>query len=297
MTAVSRGYLTLPHEMVRVEPLRFEVGGGEADVAVLGRIEDWSYYQPIVVRTVVGLDIEEAVSRLRLPSGSRIDAILTWASAGTSLRGASMPVEVGADTTLEVRIDAGLVREQLSVTVMLVTGWTPDVELYPLAPGVTGAVLWEETTKIDLEGIASRLPVVAQPFSQHLSDSAGAMWWLHIADENASLEVRADSVLWMWLNSDNPVIAEVLAGGVSPALERTNHHMWIDFHRQLVLFAIRNEELDPEREYPPGSLGELLRTVVHATGESVESLGHMYRAAPGEFEMRIQAAFGQEVAA
>ncbi|MGR0319445.1 hypothetical protein [Agromyces sp. ZXT2-3] len=297
MTAVSRGYLTLSHEMVRVEPMRFEVGGGEADVAVLGRIEDWSYYQPIVVRTVIGLDVEKAVANLRLPAGSRIDAILSWVSSGTSLRGASAPVPAGADTTLEVRIDAGLVREQLTVTVMLVTGSTPDVELYPLAPGNTGSVLWEETTKIDLEGIASRLPVVAQPFSQHLPDSTGAMWWLHIADENAALEVRADSVLWMWLNSDNPIIAEVLAGGQSHALERTTHHMWIDFHRQLVHFAIRRDDLDPEQEYPAGSLGELLRTVVHATGESPESLGHLYRSAPGDFEMRIQAAFGREVIA
>jgi len=297
MSAVSRGYLTVPHEMVRVEPLRFEVGGGEADVAVLGRIEDWSYYQPIVVRTVVGIDVERAIERLRLPAGSRIDALLSWVSGGTSLRGASVPVEAGADTTLELRIDAGLVREQLAVTVLLVTGSTPDVELHPLAPGSTGAVLWEETTKIDLEGIASRLPVVAQSFAQHLPESAGAMWWLHIADEDAALEVRADSVLWMWLNSDNPIIAEVLAGAQSAALDRTSHHMWIDFHRQLVLFALRREDLEPEHEYPPGSLGELLRTVIHATGETSEALRHLLRSAPGDFEMRVQAAFGNEVAA
>lgn len=297
MSVVSRGYLTLPQEFVRVEPLRFEVGGGEADVAVLGRIEDWSYYQPIVVRTVVGIDVDLAIGHVRLPEGSRVDALLTWVSGGTSLRGASIPVPAGPDTTLEMTIDAGLLREQLTVTVMLVTGSTPDVELHPLAPGVTGSVLWEETTRIDLEGIAPRLPVVAQSFAQHLPNSIGAMWWLHVADESASLEARADSVLWMWLNSDNPFIAELLVGGASPAIDRTNHHMWIDFHRQLVQFAVRREDLDPEHEYSPGSLGELLQSVLYAMGESAEVLEHLTRSSPGDLEMRIQAAFGQEVAA
>ena len=295
MSVISRGYLTISDDLVRMEPVTVEVGGSATDMGPGAHLDDWSYYLPFTVRTSIRINAAEARTAMLLPAAARFCALLRWTAGGTSLRGGSAVVELDEDEiALEVEIEEGQIRRRLEVTCTIVLRETPEGALEAIAPRGAGTLLWETNVAIDLEGVAPRLPVVAIPFSTQGPKLTGAMWWLQIPDDGVDLDSAADSTLWMWLNTENPVIAALLDNASGEVSSSVAEFMCLDLQRQMVELALRIDDLDPSHEYPPGSLGEQLLVSVLAVAEDLDSLRSLQQSSPGDFEVRIQAAFGED---
>lgn len=292
MTAISRGYRTLDRDDVVFEPWRVVVGEGVEHIEPLA-LEDWSYYSTIEVRAAVQVDRMSVLSSLDLPPATPVGVLCLW-SSGTSLRGGTVATPLlDGSTPVSLSLDGSLLRGQLDLSCQIVVMDDVPHPLSPIAPIHAGSVVWETTTRIALEGLAPRMPILAVPFSSHLPSSRGAMWWLQVNPPEPDLEAPADGVLWMWLNSENPVIASMLARPDDLESRRTRFHIRLDLARQLVMLATRLEDLNVDVVYGEDTIGAALRRHVNLLGGDLNQLRTSARSAPEVLEARIQAAFGE----
>lgn len=290
MSVVSRGYQVLAQGDIAIDEWSTSILGDSAEEAEPSELKDWNYYQSVRVRTILRLDPTSVSSKLELTSPDQLRAAIVWSSSGTGLRGRSdFAALEEAEMPLELVLESGQLRQQLQLEVLVALGrQAPSGALSPKAPG---SVVWASSRyAIDLEGLGSRLPVVAFPFSKRLQASAGAQWWLQV--QSKDLEQPVDSVLWMWLNDEHPYVNQLLREPEDEASQRTSLHLVSDFHRQLLQLALAHEDLAMDANYAPGSLGEALVSVVRLIDPDLEALRSTYRVDPWKIETVLQAALG-----
>jgi hypothetical protein len=290
MRAVSRGYLSLTASDVRFDPWSVSLDGIPA-ISSPEQLDDWSYYQSVQVQTTLVAELSDLYARLQLGPDAKLGLVIIWSSPGTSLRGASsiFPLE-GSETSAQIEIEGGLLRGDLRLECQVVL-WRPGTPLSPISPQQAGSVVWTTSHSIRLEGLGSRMPILAVPFSKHLSAAGGhGMWWLQV--DGSDLHAPADSILWMWLNDENPFIQEMLAEPADPASERTQHFLRMDFYRQLVEIGMRDEDFDMWDEFPAGSLGAVVAIPMRLLGESTGELRAKFVHEPQRLEAEIQARLG-----
>jgi hypothetical protein len=290
MRPVSRGYLTLDASDVRLDPWSVSMEGG-GTLSSPESLDDWTYYQSLRIRTTVVADLGSVTHKLNLGENARLGLVIVWVSPGTSMRGAStvFPLEV-LETSVELEINGGLLRGDLKLECQIVITRPSSLSAL-VAPSEVGAVVWSDSHSIRLEGIGSRMPVLAVPFSKHMAAAGGhAMWWLQVA--GTDMHAPADSILWMWLNDENWMIQELLADPTSDGAERTRQFLKVDFYRQLIGMGIRDEDFDPADDFPTGSLGAVIAAPMGLLGLSIDELRIRNRHDPQLLEAEMQSRLG-----
>jgi hypothetical protein len=294
MTAISRGYLTLRPSQATIDDWVVGTDSESSEQVRPDHLSDWNYYQAVRVKTVLNVDADACRAELGLHAGDDICATILWSSAGTNLRGRSEPVGItGSLTPLELLLQPGELRAQLQVEVVVALH-RAGASTNPLAPTRAGSVVWASSKySVDLEGLGSRMPVVAFPFSRRLAHSVNAQWWLSV--RSTDLDRPADSVLWMWLNEEHPYVKALLNDPTTDTSDRTALHLSSDFHRQLLQMALLSHDLDLSVEYDRGSLGASLVSIVRLIDDDLESLRAQYSSDPWLVEAKLQAAVPWEV--
>ncbi|MBX3077975.1 MAG: hypothetical protein KF692_01915 [Cryobacterium sp.] len=278
--------------MIRQDPVVAVVGGIESTFGIDSVIEDWSYFQPISLRVVLQVPIEQAISSLHLADDAELSTLLKWAGKSTSIRGASSPIIVTEEEiTLEAEVPAGSVRRGLDVSVLIVVNKDGSGRRDPLAPHGRGTVVWESTASIDLEGIAPRMPVAGVAFTD--DHMASAMWWLQVAAaDELDLDAPTESAIWMWVNSENDKARALLDDPSNEISLQYAQFLKLDLNRQLVRLMLDADDFDPEEQYPSGSLGQLFQTQLLALDRPLDDLR---RLSPTVLDAQIQHAFVDEV--
>lgn len=291
MKAVSKGYITLGEADVRLDPWSVSVDGGEP-AASPDRLDDWTYYQAIRIRTTVVLDVESVFRRLQLDQSAELGVVIAWVSQGTSLRGVSqvMPLDQ-SETSVELELDGALLRGDLRLDCQIVVTRPPLVVSSPLSPSLAGAVVWNSAYALRLEGLGSRMPVLAVPFSKWLSASGNrGMWWLQVGATD--LFAPAESVLWMWLNDESPTIQQMLTTPDSDGGKRTQEFLKLDTYRQLVELGLRHDDFSLDDTYPVGSLGAVVAAPIGLLGLDLSELRGMQENDAQRLQVTIQTRLG-----
>ncbi|MBT2548088.1 hypothetical protein [Arthrobacter sp. ISL-65] len=291
MQAISVGHLTLPFE--NVSTFAWDIAIGDAPLADGETLsEDWTYYDDIYAKCSFGLDLDETLHRLRLPSSALLGAVLIARSSGTplimrsdvhNLRNGRQQIYL---TVPGYQVSGALSLEfQIS---LLHAGRTSES---PFAPKRLGNTVFRIDRKIILEGVAPRLPMLPVSFADHgIPSSDNSLWWLRLTTRD--LAASASAAIWLWLNIDNPSISRMLEDSDSPDAQAWLGFLELDFMRQLLREALSNDELSLQVSYPEESLGYVLSSVVRMLGLSLDQVRQRYQEDPGRVEAELQAKVG-----
>jgi len=292
MIPVSRGYLTISDDQVRHDPWSISLANTDAESSA-EQLRDWSYYQPVVAKITVVAEIEDLYRSLALDESAELSLVILWVSSGTSLRGASAPVSLEQNETSAIlEIDGGVLRGDVRFEAQIFLSRPSGSLISELAPQVVGSVVWQSNHVVRLEGSGSRMPVLALPFSEHVPAGGDhAMWWLQVAQES-DFDAAADSVLWMWLNSENAAIQEMLESPSSDSARLTQRFLKIDLYRQLVQLGLRSLDFDLNEDYPSGSLGAVITAPMRLLGTDLMQLRGQFEHDAQGLEVTIQARLG-----
>lgn len=291
MRGVSFGHLTLPLE--EVSDLSWDISVGEMPLSAGETVaEDWTYYDDIFIKCSFNLNLKDALLRLGLPEDARLGAVIIARSSGTPLIMTSEVVDVRASRqqvylTLPGNQVAGILAVEFQLSVLA----TGNALKSPLAPKRIGNTVFRIDRRIVLEGTAPRLPMLPVSFAEHgIAGSNASLWWLRLTTRD--LAASASAAIWLWLNADNPFISGMLEESQPSESKALLRFLQVDFMRQLLLEAIRSDELSLQTDYPEESLGYVLSSVVRLLGESLDQVRQRYREDPGRVEAELQSKVG-----
>lgn len=288
---VSHGYLQI--EESQVNNLSWEFIVDDAPVApwesAFGR---WAYFSTMEVRCAVDLSLGEAHKSLGITEETSLGWVIVLRSSAMPKTVSSFPVEVvDGDQSIAITVAPGTVGGKLHAELLLLVLDSTESGANVFAPTVPGQVVFRTSTQIILEGSGSQLPILPVSFrEQGFVHAQSANWWLRVNSND--LHSSSNSALWLWINTDNEALQVMLS-----APESVEGSIWlkflsIDFARQLLRIAIEHESFDTNEEYPEGSLGETLTSVVQLLGSSIDSVKAKYLDDPSRIETELQAIIG-----
>lgn len=291
MRGVSLGHLTLP--IHRISDLRWEVLIGDtllAEDEVFAK--DWTYYDDVNVKCSFELDLREVQDELRLGSAAKFGAAIVARSTGAPLVIVSDVRTVGSGRQqIYLSVPGDQISGTLSVEFQLSLLELNSEVVSPFAPKKLGNTVFRLERKITLEGSAPRLPMLPVSFAEHgFAGSSRSLWWLRLTTRD--LSVSASAAIWLWLNSDNSYIEELLRDSESAESAPWLRFLELDFMRQLLREALSSDELSLEMDYPEDSLGQVLSSVVRLLGGSLSQVRQRYREDAGRVEAELQAKVG-----
>lgn len=291
MRAISLGHLTIPLESV--PKLSWQLAIGDTvlpdgqDVA-----EQWTYHDDVNVSCSFSLDFEDALSRLMLPPGSSLGAVMVARNSGTPIVLVSdvLPV-TGGQQELYFSVPADQLSGTLSLEFQIALTSEAGPGAHLLAPRKAGHIVFSSNRRLVLEGTAPRLPMLPVNFSDHgIPNASGSLWWLRLMTRD--LYASASSAVWLWLNVENKSIKSMLDNPDAVEAEVWLQFLEIDFLRQLLREALSHDDLELTAEYPENSLGSALSGVVRLLGESAEYVRTRYEDDAGRVEAELQAKIG-----
>ncbi len=252
---------------------------------------DWDYSTTLSLHrpaTVDGL-------RLRKLSGltedAEVDLSVQWYATSSLLRGQAWRLPLPVEDGFEAPVDFRLPGDDLGGTLELVTNVvlrSPGSGRSHAAARRPGSVLWSDRQRVLLEGDNTLFPIATADFHD-LPYPTGAGWYLHIDED---LEGAALGSILLLVNERHEVVMRAVEAAASPteADRRVLSTLRADVLRSLVERALTDEDLTEETEYPAGSLGALLRTVVRNAfpAFSMEALRRERQTAPALFGSRLQ---------
>ena len=151
-----------------------------------------------------------------------------------------------------------------------------------------GSVLWSDRQRVLLEGDNALFPIATADFHD-LPYPTGAGWYLHVDED---LEGAALGSILLLVNERHEVVLRAVeaAGSPTEADRRVLSTLRTDVLRSLVERALTDEDLTEETDYPVGSLGALLTTVVRNAfpAFSLEALRRERQTSPALFSSRLQ---------
>lgn len=286
-------YLTIPQE--RIEVHSWELPGGRP----LGpSLEDWDPGRDVLLRSTFTLDPLEVRGHCGLGQDSRLSLAATWRSSGTTLRGRGVVVPLPSNRSGQQEYRMALTvpgleiseRLEIRTSVVLVSQGNCSNALAPVYPG---SVLWLHQISIDLEGGLPMFPVCAVPFSQVRGWSPDALWVLDWDPSSIDLHSQFSAEVRLCMNTEHPAYRAF--GGTHHQRgqqEEAFHSVLVhDLAENLVEAGLdRADEVDAE-EFPPGSVGRILSTLISSTfhGMGASQVALERRRIPGWFSTRLQA--------
>lgn len=251
-------------------------------------IPDWDYSADVAVEVELAVDLTGVSSDIDAQHGLRLVAAIHWTASGTGLRGAGPSVEVtDGSNTVRVTLDGARLGGILTVSPRVV--FMSAAVSGPLAPQRAGATMWSGRFTVVLEGGGVRFPTIPVPFSQTgIGGGGGGAWALDV--RTSDLAASVSSAISLYLNSEHPTIAEMLA---NPAVDESGlilRFIEYDVTRQLLHVALTAQDLDDTVTQEPGTLGEALVNVIRRLypARSLAELQGAMTASPGELEAELQ---------
>lgn len=251
----------------------------------------WDYDTVLHLRRPMRLDGLRARQACGLAADSELTLTVVWSAANSSLRGRAWQVVIPARDALDVEIDFDLPGDELGGRLDLETTLalrSAGRSGSPAAPSRPGSVLWRNVQSVMLQGDAVLFPLSIVDF-EHLFYPIGAAWHLELGHD---LESQALGSMLLLANKRNPVVTGALEAAANPsdADRRVLSAIQSDVVRTLVERALVDENFDPDFDYPIGSVGALLISVLERTfqGRNLESLRRERSQEPSLFTTRIQ---------
>ncbi|WP_457098967.1 hypothetical protein [Microbacterium sp. P5_E9] len=290
---LSRGYLPLPSTAARLDTWNVAIENGPS-YDEPSATPDWTYFQGIQVTANLLCDYSNLAASAHLSPDARFGLSLEWSSS-VGLRGVGEPVPItGAETTAVAQIPAGHVGGalQLALTVLLLDPGATVAN--PLAATQRGAVMWSDSWRVHLEGIAARLPIVptglgADPFY----DFHNARWFVDV--DQTDLAAPIDAALRVFVNEGNESVQRMLLEPTAEVSQTLTASLRLDIHRQLLTIALTEESgYEDDEDYPDGSLGAAMHATLQLFPDGYDELQAKATYDPGRFDAEVQGRLGKE---
>lgn len=250
-------YLLPPDEVVADAPWTLDDGRPLPD-----RLEHWDPFTDIELFRVVEVDVDAVREACRLGSDAALAVLATGYSSRTRTAETSKPVELGAlagvvTAPISLRIAGATSGGRLDLRTRLILR-SAGATATPISPRREGAVLWDDETRISLEGAASRFPVTAVDFTAVPSLPDQGSWALEWDTDDLDAPVLA--AMRLLVNGNDDSLLQALRSGSSDARATViRSFVLFDVARTLVESALRDERFvdDPE-SFDEGSVGRML---------------------------------------
>lgn len=292
MSAVSRGYRTIPDRFVKVSHLTVQVEGGPSydDPRYLA---DWTYFQGLRLSVAMTVDLHDA-RRAIGDLASSLGVSVAWVCKRTGLRGTSEATPINdSNVTASIDIAAGSLRGQVQISPRIVL-LEPGAAREKGSPDARGALLWQlsDPITVRLEGVGARMPIMTAPTrGEPFLGQHRAKWKIEV--DRSDLDVPVEAAVRVILNEGNPEAQLLLEEPHREAARAIEHFLTLDVHRELVRAALHEETgLDPSRAYPEDSIGALLQLEVSLLDESIDSLRMLHTDNPAQLDTDIQGHLG-----
>jgi hypothetical protein len=283
-------YLLPPASAISVDAWKGLDGTPLAD-----RLDHWDPFTDTEVVRTVGIDVDAVRSACSLCEDAAFSVIASWWSSRTRLGGTGDAIELGARggvlrATLALQIPGPAAGGRLDLRTILVLrhpGAAPSM----VSPRREGAILWQEETRVALEGAAARFPVAAVDFVAipRLPDTGG--WALEWDVEDLDAPVLA--ALRLLVNASDEVLLNALrSGSTDPRSTVIRSFVAYDVARNLVHAALRSERFveDPE-VFEEESVGRMLFELLAMCwpGVPTKALATRLHEDPGRMDAELQA--------
>jgi hypothetical protein len=292
-------YLEAPDEAVAATPWMLVLENEE--VGLSDAIPAWDPAMDLRFRRSVVIRPDLIWTSCRLPAGSALVVASSW-ETGTRLRdrGSASRLEKADGTPATVVSEVSVMGELLSANLRLTTSVVLAVDLprAPLQAFRAGTVLWEDKTRLLLEGGGSRFPMEAIPFSRSLGFPSRAAWYLDW--DVTDLEVPVLGGVRLYLNLDHQVIARTVRETGDPRSRVVIEAIQFDVARQLIRGALSQPDfVARDTPYPKESIGRIIQRLLKTRfrGERPTGLRAEMQEDPDRFDARLQhelALFGAE---
>jgi hypothetical protein len=284
---VSVGYLQPKPSRIASGEVQVTAGGHRADN---GRMADWHYLSDVSVEWPLTADLPGIQQDCQLSTDAEIAVLLSWKSDRTNLRGSIAPVSlIEGENLLSASIPGSTLGGTITIDAELVLR-RPGTTMSQLAPSRPGLLLWTASEQVVLEGSGGRFPTISADFAaEGIAGNGMGLWYLDISDTD--LQANCTTALALYVNSSNPSIQDVLAGGTAARSSQLVAFMMYDVYRQLLNVATLNTEFDDRARYERGSLGDMLVTLLRMffPGKSISQLRRDYNLTPADVEAELLA--------
>lgn len=286
-------YKTPPPDSVKVRDWHDFFSGG---ARLEDRLMDWAPGTPVQLKRRIAVNVPVILEACGLPTSTTVAVIATGVCKTTSLRLVSAPLILDASSTLtrehtlSLDMDGHDLAGQLSIHTRIVTH--QRVSPSPIIPWRPGLVLWEDTTKLALEGEGSRFPMEVCNFEKMNSSRwpSRAMWKLDWDPDDLHGHVLGN--IRLFLNSGHPAIKNMLENRTNEASRVTIGLIHYEVGRLMIISALGNESfMENMASYSDDSVGAMLHLLVQSilkTGDSIELVASRLRKDPTQFETELQ---------
>ncbi|MFF4442022.1 hypothetical protein [Streptomyces sp. NPDC001621] len=284
-------YLLPTKDVVAVSPWQLH---DDASVVPLPTfLPDWDYSTDLRLTRKVRIDAARARQEAALPPETLLLVTVEWTAAAsqTSDRACRVPVVDGAEITVTADIRGALLGGALMLTTRLVLGEDiPSTESFVAQH--TGDVLYEDTTRTELQGTAGRLPTYVVDFAEAGFDP-DARWHVELP---TTLAEPAAAAVRVYLNSSDTEVVNAARKAAAPATTQQRILAWMEYDltNRLVDTALRPEWRSTLGEYSDDvdSIGASLTALLSQLfpHESPDALAAMRDSDPGRFHSHLQGA-------
>lgn len=287
MRKISLGHLVLEDGLIEPPEWEYAINGQAVKISE-GTIPDWNYFSDLDVSCRMTLDLAAASRELQAPEDLVLAWVLVARSSLSPVITTSAPVPVtGGIQEVAITVPASTLGGVLSLELEMGVLSPSKQPAGNFAPSQVGHTVYRASSKIGLEGDAGQLPILPVSFVDHgIINPKSSLWWLRVLSKD--LYEPAGATLWMWLNTDNPQLQPLIDHVDSEAGEIWMQVLKMDFVRQLLREALDHGDLDESNDYPEGSLGALLLSVVKLVGSSVKEVRSKYSDDAGRVEADLQ---------
>lgn len=262
-----------------------------------GQIADWDVNTSIAFSVTARIDWHGVLEDCRIQKDARLALAVTWAASGTSVRGVAATLQLGQlisaepeEFVLSGEIPGRDLGGVLDLALVLFLA-APPSHANVLSPKLVGSVLWMQSRKLVLEGLASRFPLEVRSFADDPQVPAGSAWFLEWYPDSP-----VDPLLGtvrLLLNESHPLIRSYLK---NDGTEGERHALIgsllkLDVARQLMSGMLRCADfVEGKVEMPEGSVGRHVRELLafHFPGEEIRLLAQQLEQQPSLFEAKLQ---------
>jgi hypothetical protein len=282
-------FLRPPEDIVEAGPWSRAVGTGTEELPAT--LPEWDYDTVLTLGRPVTVDGLRARTLSGLDEGAEIDLTVRWSASSSALRGrawqAAVPPRDGVELPIEFELPGAELGGSLSLDLILtLRRATPTSSV--AAPRRPGSILWSDRFSTVLQGDAVLFPLAVADFHE-LPFPEKAGWYLEVGQD---LDAAALGSILLLANEKRDVVVNALetASDPSEGARRVLSALRTDVLRALVERALTDDNFIDGHDYPTGSLGGLLASVLRTNfpGSSFEALRRERNFEPMLFASRIQ---------
>ncbi len=188
---------------------------------------------------------------------AQIELVVSCSTGGGSSRDVLFRKDVRPEEDQSVTVEIAPSSERLSRDLTITTGLYLKHSLrgqLPLVPSNAGAVLWEQTERIRLEGGAARLPIYVVSFPQVFAGEGIDDAEFHV-EVAAELDLELETCLTVYVNTERADFVAQLGQRGSMAERR----LWNGVVRRVLIHAIISGALEDSADAGRESLSATVR--------------------------------------